>query len=60
MQAIGHGRRFAGAALAATRAEAAEGGAVASYRRGILDRRHLARPRIGAARREALPCLCAE
>ena len=43
MQAIGHGRRFARAATAAVRAEAAEGGEAAAFRRGILDRWHLAR-----------------
>ena len=43
MQAISHGRRFARAALAATRAEAAEGGETAAFWRGILDRWHLAR-----------------
>ena len=48
MQAIGHGRRFARAASAAIRSEAAEGGAVSACRGGILDRWHL-------ARREGLP-----
>ena len=43
MQAISRGRRFARAASAATRAEAAEGREVAAFRRGILDRWHLAR-----------------
>ena len=43
MQANGHGRRFARAASAAIRSEAAEGGAVAACRRGVLDRWHLAR-----------------
>ena len=43
MQAIGHGCRFARAASAAIRAEAAEGGEIAARRRGILDRWHLAR-----------------
>ena len=43
MQAIGHGRRFARAASAAIRSEAAEGGEVAACRRDILDRWHLAR-----------------
>ena len=41
MPAIGRGRRFARAASATT--EAAEGGKVAAFRRGILDRWHLAR-----------------
>ena len=40
MQAISRGRRFARAASAAI--EAAEGGEVAAFRRGILDRWHLA------------------
>ena len=43
MQVFGHGRRFARAASAAIRSEAAEGGEVAAYRRDILDRWHLAR-----------------
>ena len=43
MQVFGHGRRFARAASAAIRAEAAEGGKGAAFRRGILDRWHLAR-----------------
>ena len=43
MQVFGHGRRFARAASAAIKAEAAEGGETAAFRRGILDRWHLAR-----------------
>ena len=43
MQAISRGRRFARVASAAIRAEAAEGGETAAFRRGILDRWHLAR-----------------
>ena len=43
MQVFSHGRRFARAATAAVRAEAAEGGEAAVFRRGILDRWHLAR-----------------
>ena len=43
MQVFGYGRRFARAASAAIRAEAAEGGKGAAFRRGILDRWHLAR-----------------
>ena len=43
MPAIGHGRRFARAASAAIRSEAAEGGVVAACRHGILDRWHPAR-----------------
>ena len=43
MQAISRGRRFTRAGTAAARAEAVEGGGAAAFRRGILDRWHLAR-----------------
>ena len=53
MQAISHGRRLARAASAAIRAEAAEGGEAAAFRRGILGQWHWrgARARGGKCRR---------
>ena len=38
MQVFGHGRRFARAASAAARAEAAEGGEAAAFRRADMER----------------------